>query len=191
MKKSVTLFCLLLLFVSGCGKELEIRQIDADVLILAQTFDELVDVSNLIIRAKVLSGKVNVEDTPEVGGYTITKLQVLETFKGDVVPNEIVTITEYYYQDKDGIWTYENYLPANENQEYILFLMKDDTDSDWSGMYYPTDLERGKFPLKSLILDNLDSIDSLSHADLEIWKDPDNEYRELYKQVIEKYYPNH
>ena len=191
LKKYVIFTCLVLLLVSGCANEPMIRQIDADRIIRAYTFEELVEVSDLIVKAKVLPGKVNKEDTPEVGGHTITKLQVLEASKGHIDPDKIVTITEGYYQDKDGIWTYGNYLPANENQEYIFFLMKYGAKSYWSGMYYPTDLERGKYSLNDSILDNLDTIDKLSDADLEIWKDPNNEYRQWYKQVVEKYYPNH
>jgi hypothetical protein len=191
LKKYVIFTCLVLLLVSGCAYEPTIRQIDADRMILANTFEELVEVSDLIVKAKVLPGKENKVQSQEACGYTLTKLQILETFKGDVATDEIVTITEEYYQDKDGIWIDGNYLPANENQEYIFFLMKYGAKSYWSGMYYPTDLERGKYSLKDSILDNPDSIDTLSDADLEIWKDPNNEYRQWYKQVIEKYYPNH
>lgn len=190
MKKCMVLICLVVFLFPGCGKEPIIRQNDSDLLILAHSFSDLIDVSDLIIKAKVLPGKKNVPDTEEVGGHTITKLQVLETFKGDVVPDEILTITEEYYQDKDVIWTVGNYLPANENQEYIFFLTKYGANSNWSGMYFVTDLARGKYSLKSSILDNLDTLDSLSNSDLEIWIEPDDEYREWYKQVIEKYCPN-
>lgn len=191
MKKSIILFCLVLLLVSGCGKEPTIAPTGSEYYRRASTFDELVEVSDLIVKVQVLPGKKNVADTDEVAGHTITKLKVRETFKGDIAPGEIVTITEYYYQDEGIIWIDANYLPAKEKQEYIFFLTKYHADSYWSGMYAPTDMERGKYSLSSLILDNLDSMRSLSNEDLEIWTEPADIYRRWYKQVIEKYYPNH
>lgn len=191
MKKSIILFCLVLLLVPGCGKEPTIAPTGSEYERRASTFDELVEVSDLIIKVKVLPGKKNVPDTVEVCGHTITKLKVLETFKGDIAPGEIVTITEFYYRDEDYIWIDANYLPAKEKQEYIFFLTEYHADSYWSGMYYPTDMERGKYPLKRLILDNLASMRSLSNEDLELWTEPADIYRRWYKQVIEKYYPNH
>ena len=43
------------------------------------------------------------------------------------------------------IWTQGNYLPAKEGGEYIFFLKAYEPGSKYEGMYFPVDLERGKY----------------------------------------------
>lgn len=186
---------LLLIFIIGCNG-VTIQQIQADRIIRAESFDQLIDVSDLIIRAEVLQGKETVLRTTEDGlvhfGYTVTQLQVRDVFQGNVNIDDIVVITEEYYLDGKIIWTQGNYLPAREGKSYIFFLKKySDLTKEYSGKYYPIDLERGKYSLDSEILDNIESIDRLTNKQLEIWENPDKEYRDWYQKVMRQFYPNH
>lgn len=136
------------------SKKITYNTIEAERIVLADNFEELEEVSDLIVRARVLPGKENVlVKAPDNGdavlhGYTVTKLEVLEVFKGDF-SGAAVTITEEYYtiQDFTGteVWTQGNYLPAREGEEYIFFLKAYAQGSKYEGMYFPVDLEHGKY----------------------------------------------
>lgn len=168
--------------------------INADRYILAYTFDQLEHESDLIIQARVLPGKENKIDIDETDGavyfgYTITKLQVEKVFYGKALEKEIVLITEEYWTDNAGlgrtIFTQGNYVPAKENQEYIFFLKKYSEGTRYKGMYFPIDLEKGKYLVSNDI--KMDNFYNISNADFEIGTKPDEEYRSWYQKVMEKY----
>lgn len=68
-----------------------------------------------------------------------------QVLKGQA-PEQLV-ITEECYTADDALWTQGGYLPMETGKPYLLFLTAYDDGSDYAGMYYPTELERGKYPL--------------------------------------------
>lgn len=167
-----------------------INEINADRFRVANTFQELEKSSDLIVEATVLSEKETVldklEDDTIVFGYTITKLRIDEVFSGDVKNDDIIVITEEYFTVGKDIFTQGNYIPAKENSKYIFYLKKYDDSTRFKNMYYPIDLEKGRYSLQNNISD-IDSIDTLTNKEMEIGKREDKEYRQWYKQTISKY----
>lgn len=162
-----------------------------DRLQLASSYEDLDAVSDIIVRATVISGKENktieADDGTVVFGYTLAQLNISEVFKGDVGEDETITITEEYYTlaDKSNvIYTQGNYMPAQENGEYIFFLKAYDTTSPYAGMYFPVDLEYGKYSVD--LANGMATISSASTAELEIISH-DNKYIEFATKVIEDY----
>lgn len=198
LKRICLVFLIIFIFVciTGCKETITIQQIHADRIILAENFDQLINVSDLIIKAEVLPGKETVlliEEDGLIGvGYTVTELKVKEVFQGNVNKDDIIVITEEYFIYDEIIWTQGNYLPAQESKDYIFFLKKySNSTKRYSGMYFPIDLEQGKYSLDSKIIDNIESLDELTNVELEVWENSDKDYRDWYKKVIEKYCPNH
>ena len=78
-------------------------------------------------------------------GYTRTTGRVSQVLKGQA-PEQLV-ITEECYTLDDALWTQGGYLPMEKGRPYLLFLTAYPGGSDYAGMYYPTELELGKYPL--------------------------------------------
>ncbi|MDE7326832.1 MAG: hypothetical protein K2N63_11225 [Lachnospiraceae bacterium] len=168
----------------------------AERIVLAENFETLEEESDLIVRVRVLEGKENVlvEAPGNQGGvlygYTLTKLDVLDVLKGNPV-SEPISITEEYYTTKDMggtiIWTQGNYLPAKEGGEYIFFLKAYEPGSKYEGLYFPVDLERGKYVTELPTLYSAES-NNISAKVLELKSDENiMEYWKWYEQVAEKY----
>ena len=195
MKKKTVLISIVLMCLIGLttyySTRTSIYVSNADRGILAKDFNQLVSVSDLIIKTTVLPNKETLLDTSEDGtvkfGYTVSNLKVDEVFYGEISKGDIVTITEEYFKIRTKIFTQGNYIPAKENKEYIFFLKKYQDSTRYEGMYYPIDLERGKYSLNSNILSNIESIEELTNTQLEIGTRPDEDYKEWYKKVIQKY----
>lgn len=160
---------------------------------LAADFEELVQASDLIVRAKVLPDKedVFVQEGVEVPfGYTLTKLEITGTFQG-AQDDKIIVITEEYYtkKDKSGttIWSQGNYLPAKVGEEYLFFLKAYEEDSDYAGMYFPVDLERGKYVLAEKVFP--EGVPEKPTAEVLELKNKKglSKYLEFYTQVAENY----
>ena len=144
------LSCLLLslLLLTACGQRETVYQISADRLTQAATVSQLQEVSDLIVvftpetQENVLS---RYSDGNVASGYTRTTGQMTQVLKGQA-PEQLV-ITEECYTADDALWTQGGYLPMETGKPYLLFLTAYDDGSDYAGMYYPTELERGKYPL--------------------------------------------
>jgi hypothetical protein len=172
-------------------KHISYNTIPADRILLASDFTELEVVSDLIIRAEVMPEKENIvvrahnDENIILHGYTITQLKVLGVLSGsDNI--EKLSITEEYYTTSDilghNIWSQGNYLPAKVGEEYIFYLKKYPDNSSFAGMYFPVDLENGKYKI-------MNSTDNPGTAtDYELKNNSTlSKYQKLYEQVQKKY----
>lgn len=177
--------------ISISGNKVQYNILATDRLQLAPTYDDLELVSDIIVKATVVPGKENkiieADDGTTVFGYTVTQLNISEVFKGDVINGETITITEEYYtlaNQNNVVYTQGNYMPAQENCEYIFFLKAYDTTSTYAGMYFPVDLEYGKYSVN--LAGEMVAPASVSTAALEIISS-DARYVEFATKVIEDY----
>ena len=158
MKRKVSILLATTLFISlfaGCKTtgEVEIRQIQAYRRLAASTVDELQSVSDLIV-VFTPENQENVlyyfDDGVVATGHTRTSGVVSEVLKGDVSAGDTIVITEECYTTEDGsvLWTQQGYLPMQDGKRYLLFLTRySETRTVFAGMYYPTELEYGKYLL--------------------------------------------
>lgn len=54
--------------------------------------------------------------------FTIYKVQVIDSFKGDVVKDDVVEIKQFGGETKDTIYIEEGAPQISQNGEYIMFL---------------------------------------------------------------------
>ena len=208
MKKFITLaiICvlglvsLILIFIeSGCGISdksdtdnihVTYHTIFAERIQLANSFEELESVSDVIVKATVAEGKENItkamQGDPNLiyNGYTKTALLIDKVLKGNIVSDEI-TITEEYYtlyvDNETQIWSQGNYLPAKEGNTYLFFLKQYEDSSEYAGMYYPIDLEMGKYPINGT-----EKLSTVSELELKPESDI-TRYEEWYQKAYDKY----
>ncbi len=199
MKKKILLVCSCLsIFLLGTivldKTIVNYNLIQADRITEARDFNELEKVSDLIIKATVLPGKENILDMTDKGrvyfGYTHTKIQINDVYYGNVSKDDIINITEEYYITDSTIGksinTQGNYMPAKEGKKYIFFLKKYDNSTRYKDMYYPIELEKGKYLINDKTKD-ISSLNTLLNKDLEIGPKDSTEYKEWFKKVKEKY----
>lgn len=143
------LLALALVMLTACGaRQQTVHRLSADRLTQAATVSQLQEVSDLIVvftpetQENVLS---RYSDGNVSSGYTRTTGRVSQVLKGQA-PEQLV-ITEECYTLDDALWTQGGYLPMEKGRPYLLFLTAYPGDSDYAGMYYPTELELGKYPL--------------------------------------------
>lgn len=177
--------------ISISGNKVQYNILAADRLQLAPTYDDLEVASDIIVKATVIPGKENkiieADDGTIVFGYTITQLDISEVFKGNAIEGGTITITEEYYtlaNNSNIIYTQGNYMPAQENGEYIFFLKAYDESSPYTGMYFPVDLEYGKYSVN--LAGGMVAPASASTSELEIISS-DTKYVEFATKVIEDY----
>lgn len=177
--------------VSISGNKIQYNVFATDRLQLAPSYDDLEVVSDIIIKATVVPDKENkiieADDGTEIFGYTVTQLNISEVFKGDVIRGETITITEEYYtlaNNSNLIYTQGNYMPAQENGEYIFFLKAYDATSSYADMYFPVDLEYGKYSVS--LASEMISLANASTEELEIISS-DDRYVQFATKVIENY----
>ena len=143
------LLALALVMLTACGaRQQTVHRLSADRLTQAATVSQLQEVSDLIVvftpetQENVLS---RYSDGNVSSGYTRTTGRVSQVLKGQA-PEQLV-ITEECYTLDDALWTQGGYLPMEKGRSYLLFLTAYPSGSDYAGMYYPTELELGKYPL--------------------------------------------
>lgn len=158
MKKYISFIVVLsalniLLF--GCAKtnRVKINQLAASRFTLAEAAENLPEISDLIVvftpesqenvLTKYPDGNVSV-------GYTKTSGIASQVLSGSVSEGDSILITEECYTTDSGsvLWTQDGYLPMNIGESYLLFLKAYDEDSAYAGMYFPVDLEYGKYVLQ-------------------------------------------
>ena len=159
MKRKTSILLALALILSlfaGCKTtgEVEVREIQAYRLLRASTVDELRSVSDLIV-VFTPENQENVlyyfDDGVVATGHTRTSGVVSEVLKGDVSAGDTIVITEECYTTEDGsvLWTQQGYLPMQDGKRYLLFLTRySEKRTVFAGMYYPTELEYGKYLLR-------------------------------------------
>jgi len=193
-----TLFLLILVvaasLTSFLGSKTHYNILATDRLQLAPTYADLQNVSDIVVKATVIPGKENklitADDGTVVFGYTITQLNVTEVFKGNINEDYPINITEEYYTlsgNGNEVYTQGNYMPAQESGEYIFFLKAYDSTSPYAGMYFPVDLEYGKYSVD--LAATFTPPANASAAEYEVIA-LDEKYVEFATRVIEDYLQN-
>lgn len=193
-----TLFLLILVvaasLTSFLGSKTHYNILATDRLQLAPTYADLQNVSDIVVKASVIPGKENklitADDGTVVFGYTITQLNVTEVFKGNINEDYPINITEEYYTlsgNGNEVYTQGNYMPAQESGEYIFFLKAYDSTSPYAGMYFPVDLEYGKYSVD--LAETFTTPANASAAEYEVIA-LDEKYVEFATRVIEDYLQN-
>lgn len=193
-----TLFLLILVvaasLTSFLGSKTHYNILATDRLQLAPTYADLQNVSDIVVKATVIPGKENklitADDGTVVFGYTITQLNVTEVFKGNIDEDYPINITEEYYTlsgNGNEVYTQGNYMPAQESGEYIFFLKAYDSTSPYAGMYFPVDLEYGKYSVD--LAETFTTPANASAAEYEVIA-LDEKYVEFATRVIEDYLQN-
>jgi len=152
---AMILICYCVFFAANYFSGPHYNDVMSERVQLAGTPEELEANSDLIVSAKILPDKENVLVKNSDGkfllfGYTETKLEITEVFHGNVSAGDEIMITEEYFTTLSqtgtvNIWTEGNYVPAKENHEYLFFLKAYGDAERYAGMYYPIDLEYGKY----------------------------------------------
>lgn len=193
-----TLFLLILVvaasLTSFLGSKTHYNILATDRLQLAPTYADLQNVSDIVVKATVIPGKENklitADDGTVVFGYTITQLNVTEVFKGNINEDYPININEEYYTlsgNGNEVYTQGNYMPAQESGEYIFFLKAYDSTSPYAGMYFPVDLEYGKYSVD--LAETFTTPANASAAEYEVIA-LDEKYVEFATRVIEDYLQN-
>ena len=193
-----TLFLLILVvaasLTSFLGSKTHYNILATDRLQLAPTYADLQNVSDIVVKATVIPGKENklitADDGTVVFGYTITQLNVTEVFKGNINEDYPINITEEYYTlsgNGNEVYTQGNYMPAQESGEYIFFLIAYVSTSPYAGMYFPVDLEYGKYSVD--LAETFTTPANASAAEYEVIA-LDEKYVEFATRVIEDYLQN-
>ena len=193
-----TLFLLILVvaasLTSFLGSKTHYNILATDRLQLAPTYADFQNVSDIVVKATVIPGKENklitADDGTVVFGYTITQLNVTEVFKGNINEDYPINITEEYYTlsgNGNEVYTQGNYMPAQESGEYIFFLKAYDSTSPYAGMYFPVDLEYGKYSVD--LAETFTTPANASAAEYEVIA-LDEKYVEFATRVIEDYLQN-
>jgi len=133
----------------------EVAYVTADRYALTKTCEDLTNVSDLIAvitpqaQENVL---MHFNDGLVAFGYTKTTGKILQVLQGEIPVGNTVLITEECFTTDGGtvLHTQDGYLPMNVGESYLLFLKAyPANDPDYAGMYYPVDLEYGKYVLDS------------------------------------------
>lgn len=179
---------------SFLGSKTHYNILATDRLQLAPTYADLQNVSDIVVKATVIPGKENklitADDGTVVFGYTITQLNVTDVFKGNINEDYPINITEEYYTlsgKGNEVYTQGNYMPAQESGEYIFFLKAYDSTSPYAGMYFPVDLEYGKYSVD--LAETFTTPANASAAEYEVIA-LDEKYVEFTTRVIEDYLQN-
>ena len=186
MRKHLSLMLLLLIACTACGQRQTVQRMAADRITQAESVAQLQEVSDLIVvftperQENVLS---YFSDGNVSGGYTRTTGTVSQVLKGES-PEQLV-ITEECYLVDNVLWTQGGYLPMQEGESYLLFLTAYDRDSVYAGMYFPTELEKGKYPLTDKPLTASDSADAWEVYVIE--GDDLHDYQDWYQQITALY----
>lgn len=199
MNKS-TLIGLVLVFLSVIGlafvvsnndKAISVININNDRYYAPMDFEQLNTDADIIVLAKVIEGKENVYNSVDgmgkVGiGYTNTKLEIIDIYKGNT-EEDVIVITEEYYTNNDVLYISDLYEPAMEGRVYLFFLRKYPKNRiSFYGKYYPLGVEKGKYLIEESYIDI--SMSNISYRDFNINKDSDLEaYKKWYKEVFSHY----
>ena len=143
--------------VAGCAQsnKPEICQIQGDRLRMATSVNEMLSVSDLIVvftptkQENILSTFFS--DGDVAIGYTKTSGEIDEVLYGSRMSGDTISVTEVCYTTDSGskLWTFQGYLPMEIGMKYVLFLKEYADSSTYAGMYYPVEVEYGKYLVSS------------------------------------------
>lgn len=200
------LILIVLISATSCSKEneydfanMETRHVEAFRKLRIKDITELAEVSDIIVRAKVLDGRENSlvysEKTGHVIiGYNITNIKIKDILKGEEDRNIISLAEEYWIttsrNGKEIFNTFEGYEPLETNKEYILYLIRINRDVsagdiNYKDKYFIVDLDTGKYPyIKDY---NEETVDGLTRDDLSIGKETkETKYKQEYKYILDE-----
>jgi hypothetical protein len=203
-------FCLVLTFIIIDKSYVTKSTMSTQMINYASNFQELEDVADVIVKAKVLNGKQNIITTKDefgndLFGFTKTKIEVLDSFKGNAKIKDTLTISEGYFSRDltvgKEIITLSNYKPAKVGKEYIFYLVKHKIDKEvFKDSYFLPNYTKGKYPVIYKKTDNSSTpilqtnATELNAEELEINESREadglslEEYKnDYYDKVVEKY----
>ena len=198
MKKYIPFIVVLLalnVLMVGCAKtnNVEINRVIASRFSLTESADDLPEISDLIVvftpesQENVLN---KYSDGNVASGYTKTSGTVSQVLSGYVSEGDNILITEECYTTDSGsvLWTQDGYLPMNIGESYLLFLKAYDEDSAYAGMYFPVDLEYGKYVLQLPATMSSENSYTVDHLEIGPYGDLDV-YIEWFK-TVQTFYPD-
>lgn len=189
--------------------EFQVIQQSVDV-VGYNSISEMEDASEYIIRCTISGlskNHVHLSDveiegkmyTLDVGGKTVTPVEVTEVYKGDLEVGQIIYISEpyHFYEPMEGysyMSTVDGYLPMLEGNEYILYLfhngeMDDDLKEqyaytqEYGGLYQIVGTYQGKY----VIDEDMQPVKDFAFSDeqMQIFES-DERYRKLFAEVMRK-----
>lgn len=173
-----------------------VNQVMADRVTLANSASQLEELSDLVVLATPKTQEnVLIKDPVDnnvITGYTKTTVTVLDVIKGNVTKGQEILITEECYTTNlnSVLWTQQGYLPMEDGDSYLLYLKAYTNDSSYGGMYFPIDLEYGKYVIpKTASLSTTAS--TFTAEQLQIGVETDiTKYGDWYQQVVSSYVSN-
>lgn len=173
-----------------------VNQVMADRITLVNSVSQLEELSDLVVLVTPKAQEnVLIKDPVDnnvITGYTKTTATVLDVIKGNVTEGQEVLITEECYTTNlnSVLWTQQGYLPMEDGDSYLLYLKAYTDDSSYKGMYFPIDLEYGKYvipqtaPISTMAT-------TYTAEQLQIGAETDAaKYGEWYQQVVSSYFSN-
>lgn len=195
---SVCVLILSVVVAGGCiymlNAPYKVNQVMTDRVALADSVSQLEKLSDLVVlvtpkeQENVLIRDIT--DNNVIVGYTKTTATVLDVVKGDVTKGQEIFITEECYTTnlKSILWTQQGYLPMREGDSYLLYLKAYSDTSSYKGMYFPIDLEYGKYViLPSDSVATVRSTETVEQFQIGDTTDVDK-YKNWYQKVINSYY---
>ena len=175
-------------YAQEADTDLHVKNIDCELFEFYHTLDEVENHSDTIVKATVLGEHENFEKYPGGLGYTKTKVEVSDVYKGHLNKNDIITIRESFFDrinketgEKYRV-SYNLYEPCTEGKEYIFFLNKDDKD-----IYHIVNLIYGKYPLIELDERNVSGVNDLTNEELNLGEGKFTTYKNIFIEVMKKY----
>lgn len=173
-----------------------VNQVMADRITLVNSVSQLEELSDLVVLVTPKTQEnVLIKDPIDnnvITGYTKTTATVLDVIKGNVTEGQEVLITEECYTTNlnSVLWTQQGYLPMEDGDSYLLYLKAYTDDSSYKGMYFPIDLEYGKYVLPQTAPISAKAT-TYTAEQLQIGTETDAaKYREWYQQVVSSYFSN-
>jgi len=193
MMKRAVMICgaMALLFVAGffSYKHLDPQVIRPEADYHIYSLDEMEQLATAIVEVEYEREKSSVVRLDEKDKYpletkTFSEVKVQNVYKGNVNIGDTLTIVEYYAKWRDLYGSYqwmpnEIYVPLSKGKTYLLFLYQGPTQQP--DTYEIIGNHQGKY-----VIPAAKPAPGLTVAELEIDED-DEAYRQLYKQVSEKY----
>ena len=173
-----------------------VNQVMADRITLASSVSQLEELSDLVVLVTPKSQEnVLIKDSVDnniITGYTKTTATILDVIKGNVSEGQEILITEECYTTSlnSVLWTQQGYLPMENGDSYLLYLKAYADDSSYRGMYFPIDLEYGKYMIPPISPIST-TASTYTAEQFQIGTETDVEkYREWYQQVVSSYFLN-
>lgn len=194
----MTLF--ILMIFSACEsrvstKNIATLSIETDRLYDAETLDELEGLSKYIVQGKFWDD-AHEDLQSEAGiiifGATVSSFEITKVYKGNFKEGDVIKVVEkYYVEDDQGQKTlihHGNYMPSDVGKEYVLFFDNPPENTErWKDTYTPICVEKGRYPVLSPNTRAAVSVDDMTNEELNLDTGDSSLYREIYKDVIEKY----